>query len=421
MSIGIDQNVCNGCALCKSSCPFGAIEVKEGIAKILVGCTLCGACEKICPQKAIQIERKKIKRDEFSAYRGVWVFIEEHKSEIKPVSFEILSEGRKLADEINQELVAVLVGHNVHHLMNKITPYGVDNVYLTEHKNLEQYCTETYTSILSGMISKYQPAIMLFGATYVGRDLAPRVAARLRTGLTADCTQLNLDEKGNLLQVRPTFGGNIMASIICPYHRPQMATVRPHVMKRRKVNNSKRVRVERISVKLNPKSILTRIVEEIEEIRDFPSVEEADIVVAGGRGVGSGENFTVIKKLARLLGGTVGASRTAVDEGWRPHQQQIGQTGKTVSPKLYIACGISGAIQHLIGMRTSARIIAINKDRNAPIMKIADVGIVGDLFEILPPLTKSLQEKLRKAEDNSDFGGKRSTSAGMRLNKRGGE
>ncbi len=398
MSIKIDQNLCNGCKLCESACPFSAIEVKEGIVQILVGCTLCSACEKVCPRKAIQIKRKKIKINEFHKYRGVWIFIEQHNSKIKPVSFEILSEGRKLADKIKQELVAVFVGYNVHHLVNEITPYGVDKVYLAEDKNLEQYRTETYTSILSGIISKYQPVIMLCGATYMGRDLAPRVAARLRTGLTADCTELNLDEKENLLQVRPTFGGNIMASIVCPYHRPQMATVRPNVMERRKINNPKKVRVERISVKLDPKSILTRIIEEIEEIQDFPSVEEADIIVAGGRGVGSSDNFQVIEELARLLGGTVGASRTAVDEKWRPHQQQIGQTGKTVSPKLYIACGISGAIQHLIGMRTSERIIAINKDRNAPIMKIADMGIVGDLFEIIPLLTKSLQEKLRKAE-----------------------
>lgn len=398
MKIFINQELCTLCGLCESSCLFGAIKIERSVVILEDKCVLCGECERVCPKKAIKIttieniERKK----NLSNNEGIWIFIEHDDHTIRPVSFEILSEGRRLADRLNQKLVAVIISQDASRFIDEIIPYGIDSLYIAEHEDLEHYRTEVYTNILSNIISKFKPNILLFGATYLGRDLAPRLAVRLHTGLTADCTELDIDEQGNLLQIRPTYGGSIMASIICPYHRPQMATVRPNTMLKRKVGRQENLHIGRIPVTLSPSETFTNIIREIEEAKDFQSVEEADIVVVGGRGVGSSENFKILEELAKLLGGSVGASRAAVDEGWKPHQQQVGQTGKTISPKVYIGCGVSGAIQHLIGMRTSKKIIAINKDKNAPIMKIADIAIVGDLHEIVPQLT----EYIRKNKNN---------------------
>lgn len=391
MSIEVNPKLCTGCKLCERACPFGAIKVKNKIAEVDASCTLCGACANACPFGAIQIERK-IKEVDLSEYTGIWAFVEQHDGKIKPVSLEILSEGRRLGDKLGQELSAVLLGHNVGHLTQTLTFYGADKIYLVETEELKTYTTDAYTNVVTGIISKYKPSIVLFGATHIGRDLAPCIANRIHTGLTADCTGLDIDEKGQLIQTRPAFGGNIMASIICPSARPQMATVRPNVMKKVEPNTARKAKVELIKAKIDPKGIRTKTLEVVKIVSGFADLAESDIIVAGGFGLGKAENFKIVEELAEVLGGVVGASRKVVDAGWKPHQQQIGQTGRTVSPKLYIACGISGAIQHMVGMQNSERIIAINNDPNAAIFKVADIKIVGDLFEIVPAITGHLRK-----------------------------
>jgi len=390
-------DTCTGCGICVSHCPFGAIRLVEKKAQINEACTLCGACVKSCPFGAIEIKRKIVTPTDVSSYRGVWVFVEKHDDQLRNVTLELLSEGRKLANKLNEPLAALLLGHNVTDFMKSLSAYGADKIYVAEHEALERYNSDGYADVLTGIIAKYKPSVVLFGATMNGRDLAPRIAARLRIGLTADCTGLEIDEEGRLVQTRPAYGGNIMASILsCT--RPQMATVRPNVMKMSEPDWTRRAEIERINVTIDPKAIRARVIDVVKEVADRAvNIEEADIIVSGGRGLGSPENFKLIRELAEALGGAVGASRPIVDSGWLPHHQQVGQTGKTVSPKLYVAVGISGAIQHLIGMQTSDIIIAINKDPEAPIFKVATLGVVGDLFKIVPLLIEELH-KVKKAK-----------------------
>jgi electron transfer flavoprotein alpha subunit len=307
------------------------------------------------------------------------------------VSFELLGIGRQLAEKLGEELAAVLAGNDVENLAKPLAKYGADKVYLVEHELLEQYTTDAYTNAISAVISRYKPSVVLFGATINGRDLAPRVAARLRVGLTADCTGLDIDSDRRLVQIRPAFGGNIMASIISRT-RPQMATVRPHVMKMPVPDETATPKVERVNVNLDPIAVRSKVVQRVKELTG-PSekIEEAEIIVSCGRGIGRKEELKQIYDLAEALGAAVGGSRPIVDCGWLPHQQQVGQSGKTVSPKLYLAVGISGTIQHRIGMQSSDTIIAINKDPEAPIFNIADLGIVGDLQQIVPKLTEQLR------------------------------
>jgi electron transfer flavoprotein alpha subunit/NAD-dependent dihydropyrimidine dehydrogenase PreA subunit len=390
-------DTCTGCGICVSHCPFGAIRIVEKKAQISEACTLCGACVKSCPFGAIEIKRKMVTSTDVSSYRGVWVFVEKHGDQLRNVTLELLSEGRKLANKLSEPLAALLLGHNVTDFIEPLSAYGADKIYVAEHEVLERYNSDGYANVLTGIIAKCKPAVVLFGATINGRDLAPRIAARLRIGLTADCTGLEIDEEGRLIQTRPAYGGNIMASILSRT-RPQMATVRPNVMKMSEPDWTKRAEIERINVTIDPKAIRTRVVDIVKEVADKAvNIEEADIIVSGGRGLGSPENFRLMRELAEALGGAVGASRPIVDSGWLPHHQQVGQTGKTVSPKLYVAVGISGAIQHLIGMQTSDTIIAINKDPEAPIFKVATLGVVGDLFKIVPVLIEELR-KVKKAK-----------------------
>jgi electron transfer flavoprotein alpha subunit/NAD-dependent dihydropyrimidine dehydrogenase PreA subunit len=390
-------DTCTGCGICVSHCPFGAIRIVEKKAQISEACTLCGACVKSCPFGAIEIKRKMVTSTDVSSYRGVWVFVEKHGDQLRNVTLELLSEGRKLANKLSEPLAALLLGHNVTDFIEPLSAYGADKIYVAEHEVLERYNSDGYANVLTGIIAKCKPAVVLFGATINGRDLAPRIAARLRIGLTADCTGLEIDEEGRLIQTRPAYGGNIMASILSRT-RPQMATVRPNVMKMSEPDWTKRAEIERINVTIDPKAIRTRVVDIVKEVADKAvNIEEADIIVSGGRGLGSPENFRLMRELAEALGGAVGASRPIVDSGWLPHHQQVGQTGKTVSPKLYVAVGISGAIQHLIGMQTSDIIIAINKDPEAPIFKVATLGVVGDLFKIVPVLIEELR-KVKKAK-----------------------
>ena len=327
-----------------------------------------------------------------SEYNGVWVFAEQRNGELQKVSLEILGEGRRLADELGVNLTAVLLGNNVACLADTLGEHGADEVLVAEHEELENYTTDGYTKVLCDLANERKPGILFIGATFIGRDLGPRVAARLSTGLTADCTSLAVDiTNGDLLATRPAFGGNLMATIACPNHRPQMATVRPGVFSKlteKKENYS----IENVNVNLEASDIRTTVLEVVKANKDIVDIGEAKVIVAGGRGVGSKENFAMLQELATTLGGVVGASRGAVDKGWIERDYQVGQTGKTVRPTIYVACGISGAIQHVAGMQESDMIIAINKDEDAPIMKVADYAIVGDLNKVILEMINRIKE-----------------------------
>jgi len=385
------KETCTGCGVCVRTCPFGAIEVVEGKARIGDACTLCTVCVRSCPFHAIVIERPPIPVEHFADYEGVWVVAEHEGGTLKTVSFELLGEGGRLAEKLGEELSAILAGSDVAELVKPLGTYGADKVYLIEHKLLEPYTTDAYTDVLAAVIARYRPSVVLFGATINGRDLAPRVAARLRVGLTADCTGLEIDNEKRLVQIRPAFGGNIMASIIS-HNRPQMATVRPRVMKMPKPDEAKSPKVEHVKINLDPITVRSKVLEKVRELtKPSEKIEDAEVIVSCGRGIGKQEELKQIYELAEVLGAAVGGSRPIVDCGWLPHQQQVGQSGKTVSPRLYLAVGISGTIQHRIGMQSSDIIIAINKDPEAPIFNLANLGVIGDLFEIVPKLTEQLR------------------------------
>jgi electron transfer flavoprotein alpha subunit len=393
MSTYVIEDECIGCGECISSCPLGIIELFNDVATIGQGCNLCGMCVDTCPTQAIIIE-KKVEIIKSDNYKGVWIFAEQRLNKLVPVSLELLSVGRKLANKLKVDLSAILLGGGVGELTSQLIACGADKVYLVDSNLLVDYCEDTYTKAIVDLILEYKPEIFLFGATNIGRALAPRIAARLKTGLTADCTELEIDEEGKLLQTRPAFGGNVMATIITPIQRPQMATVRPKVMPKSVPVLDRTGEVINVKPDIKKEDIRTKILNLVKEITEEVNLEEADIVVAGGRGLQKAENFKLISDLATILGGAVAASRAAVDAGWISHHHQVGQTGKTVCPKLYIACGISGAIQHLVGMQTSECIIAINKDKDAPIFNVATYGIVGDLFDVLPALTEEFKKVL---------------------------
>lgn len=329
-------------------------------------------------------------------YRGVWVFAEQREGELQKVSLELLGEGRKIADKLGVKLTALLLGDNIKGLADILGRHGADEVLVAENELLKHYTTDGYTKVICDLANERKPGILFIGATFIGRDLGPRVAARLSTGLTADCTVLDVDvEKADLLATRPAFGGNLMATIACPDHRPQMATVRPGVFSKLS-DEDRNFTVEEVEGKIADSDIRTKIVEIVKEAKDIVDISEANFIVSGGRGVGSKENFAILEELAEALGGTVAGSRAAVENGWIERDYQVGQTGKTVRPTIYIACGISGAIQHVAGMQDSDLIIAINKDASAPIMQTADYAIVGDLLKVVPEMTaqvKAMKEK----------------------------
>lgn len=319
-------------------------------------------------------------------YNGVWVFAEQREGHLEKVSLELLGEGRKIADKLGVKLTALLLGSGIKDLGKGLRNHGADEVLVVDNKELEHYTTDGYTKVICDLVNKRKPGILFIGATFIGRDLGPRVAARLETGLTADCTSLDVDiTNGNLLATRPAFGGNLMATIVCPDHRPQMATVRPGVFEKLE-EEEKEGGVEEIPVNLSSEDIRTKVLEIVKENKEIVDISEANFIVAGGRGMGSQENFKLLYELAEALGGVVAASRAAVDKGWLDKAYQVGQTGKTVRPNIYIACGISGAIQHVAGMQDSDLIIAVNKDESASIMKIADYGIVGDIVKVIPQM-----------------------------------
>lgn len=396
--IRVIKEKCTGCGICIKACPFAAIK-KTPDKKVEIDvskCTLCSACVSACKFSAIVIEKKEKEKKDLSEYKNVWVFAEQKRGIIQPVVYELLGKGRELADSLNSQLWAILLGYKVKDKARELICRGADKVIVVEDPLLENFLDEPYTQVLVDLITKYKPEILLAGATTIGRALISRVAVKVHAGLTADCTGLEIDpDKKILLQTRPAFGGNIMATIITPNHRPQMATVRHKVMKEAEPDETRKGEIEVLSYdgKLTSR---TKLIDMIDEVGKTVNLAEADIIVSGGRGLGKAENFKIIEQLAEVLGAAVGASRAAVDAGWISYAHQVGQTGRTVCPKLYIACGISGQIQHLVGMQSSDIIVAINKDPEAPIFKVADYGIVGDLFEIVPLLTKRFKEILKK-------------------------
>ena len=324
-------------------------------------------------------------------HKGVAVFVEQRSGEIQSVSLELLGKGKELANKLGEKLTAILLGNNIDHLANELIYSGADEVVVVNDPVLDVFVTEPYTKALVHVINERKPEIVLIGATTIGRDLGPRVSARVHTGLTADCTSLEIDdETRNLLMTRPAFGGNIMATIICPDHKPQMSTVRPGVMKKLERNEELTGEIINMSVEFTSDDMNVQVLEYIKETTKKVNLEDASIIVAAGRGVGE-ENIELLKELADLLGGQIAGSRAAIDAGWLEKDRQIGQTGKTVRPTLYIACGISGAIQHVAGMEESEYIVAINKASDAPIFEVADLGIVGDVKQVVTSLISQLK------------------------------
>jgi electron transfer flavoprotein alpha subunit len=415
---------CIACgARCQAECPKDAITMNEKGEPIidLEKCTRCQRCLKVCPVQAIEIyytpEEQKI-LDELAKqkaaakpvapevevtdprlaklreYKGVWVFTEHSEGKVAEVSWELLGVGADLAKARNVELCSMVVGDNVEHLAREAFAYGASKVYLVDDPVFHYYRTESYYKALVYLIEKYKPEIVLIGATGLGRDLAGAVATKLQTGLTADCTGLSIDDKGFLLQTRPAFGGNIMATILTEYTRPQMSTVRPHVMPMPLKDASRTGAIIREQVPVKEEEIAAKVLEVIAD-KDLDSVDvaAADIIISGGRGMCNAENYKILQELANELGGVVACSRAAVEAGWMPLERQVGQTGKTVRPKIYFAVGISGAIQHLVGMQDSDTIIAINRDKQAPIFEVATYGIVGDLFQVIPAITSYVRER----------------------------
>lgn len=327
-----------------------------------------------------------------SQEKDLWVFIETEEGQAKNVGFELLNPGKNLANKLGGKLTAIIIGTNTENIAKQAVSYGAERVICVEGEEYNIYNTDLQTNVMEQLIKKYQPAVILIGATNNGRDLGPRISCRMKTGLTADCTSLAIDEEsGKIAWTRPAFGGNLMATILCPNTFPQMGTIRPGVFK--KTEEDETCEGEIIYEEIRPleQQARVKLLERVKEVAEVLHLEEAEIIVSGGRGLGKAENFSYIKNLAEVLGGSVGASRAAVDAGWIPHAHQVGQTGKTVGPKLYIACGISGAIQHLAGITGADCVVAINTDKDAPIFEIADYGIVGDLKEIIPELIEQIQ------------------------------
>ena len=417
MAIEILKDKCIGCGLCFKSCPYDAFEFvpydgnKLGkVAKVNAKCSFCNQCLTACKFGAIQ-EKKQDAAVDLSAYKHIWVFAEQRQGKIQNVALELIGEGKRLAKDISDDtqLCAVLIGNKIDHLAQECFEYGADKVYMVQDPLLENYTTDGYTKVMKQLIDEYKPEIVLYGATHIGRDFAPRIAARCNTGLTADCTHLDVkvskyiefakanttldtstldpnDPSTGIKQTRPAFGGNLMATIICPKTRPQMSTVRPGVMQKQERVPGAKGEVVNVKPDIKASDIRIEIKDIVKSMKEMVSLTDAKIICSGGRGLGDASGFELIQKFADKVGGVVGSSRAAVDAGWIDHSHQVGQTGTTVKPEIYFACGISGAIQHLAGMQTSNCIVAINKDPDAPIMEIADYAIVGDLYKVIPEI-----------------------------------
>ncbi|RNC29828.1 MAG: Caffeyl-CoA reductase-Etf complex subunit CarE [Candidatus Dichloromethanomonas elyunquensis] len=431
MTVIIDKAKCIGCGACVTECPFEALDLIDGIAAVdPQKCTDCGKCLKICPTEALALpdkpkkkmaskesdtpkrplsdiakdnspDSKKASEGTHGEWTGVWVIIEYINSKIAPVSWELLGEGRKLADAVGCELCGVITGYELDGVIPEIYAYGAEKVYVVDHQVLKDYRSEPYADAMTDLILKYKPEIVLMGATSMGRDVFPAVAAKLQTGLTADCTVLGIDPDTKILQqTRPAFGGNIMATILCRNKRPQMATVRPRVMAMPERVEGRTGELVREEVHFDEANIATKVLDFIATDAKSAFLDKAEIIVSVGLGLGAKRNLVIAEDLAEVLGGTIAGTRGTVEAGWLTHDQQVGQTGATVRPKVYIAIGISGAIQHLVGMQTSDFIIAINNDPEAPILKVANYGLVGDLFQIVPALTAAFKKRLQHGVAN---------------------
>ena len=423
--LGVARLVAGKCiacgARCQAECRATAIEMNDKGEPVInpEKCTGCRRCIRICPAQALEVyftpEQLQILKElekqpaaaetpveedpivaKLREYRGVWVYVEHSEGQPAHVSWELLGAGADLAKARKTELCAIVLGDQVSHVCHEAFAYGADKVYLIDSPVFHHYRTEPYYKAVCYLVNRYKPEIMLIGATGEGRDLGGAIATELKTGLTADCTGLSVDEKGFLLQTRPAFGGNIMATILTERTRPQMSTVRPHVMPIPARDGTRQGTIVREAFDLKEESILAKVLEIIDDRKpgaEAIDIAAADIIVSGGRGMQGPENFKILQELADVLGGVVGSSRAAVDAGWMPPERQVGQTGKTVRPKIYVACGISGAIQHLVGMQESNTIIAINRDKQAPIFEVATYGIVGDLFQVVPAMTAYIRRK----------------------------
>jgi len=413
----IDRAGCIGCEQCAAACPVGAIGMDADNVAVVDAeeCIGCKKCVLVCPTYAItmsdgpeEVEGTASAAESERAGEGrgreVWVFVEHTQGQPAVVSWELLGKGRELAGDLGGRVCSVILGDRVGHLVKESFAYGADKAYLIEDAALSHYRTGPYLHGMARLVREHEPEVVLLGATTMGRDLAGAVATSVETGLTADCTGLSVDPETKLLeQTRPAYGGNIMATILCERRRPQMATVRPRVMEMPMRDGSRRGEIVRESLGLSETEAAVRIVEYAREAAgEGARIEDADILVSGGRGIGGSEGLEMLRELAEVIGGRVSSSRAVVDQGWIGHERQVGQTGKTVRPKLYIACGISGAVQHLVGMETSDIIVAINRDPQAPIFGVADYGIVGDVNEIVPALTRACRARLASGGEEGD-------------------
>lgn len=391
MGIVIDKSLCIGCGACTGACGSDALDItSEGFAEVNDNCVMCGMCVDACPVGAITLQKDGGESD-ISAYHGIWVFAQQSEGEILPVAYELLGKGRELANALDEELTAVCFGNGVKS-PEKLIHAGADKVLLAEDASLAFPMDLPYAELLTELIRERKPSIVLYGATAFGRSMAPRVAATVKTGLTADCTVLEIDAESKLLwQTRPAFGGNLMATIICPNTRPQMATVRPGVMPALEPDTTRTGEIERISVKPT-QSDAVKLLKTISEITG-DNITDYDILVVAGKGVGAKKNMKYVKRLAELLGGNYGVSRPLIDAGWAEYQHQVGQTGCSVAPKLLISLGVSGAIQHLAGIGGAKTIVAVNTDPDAPIFGVAHYAIVGDCLEFAQEMIAQLEAK----------------------------
>ena len=396
----IDREQCIGCGACVDACAFDALRLDEHeIAVVNDNCTACGACIDECPTEALRLpgaEQLPVAAENLADYQGVWFWVEQFNGQASSISWEMAGKARELADQLGTAVTACVLGQDVAGIAQEAIYYGADRAFLVDDPTLARYRTGPYAAVMADLVRSYRPEILIMGASSRGRDLAGSVATQLVTGLTADCTALDIDPETRLLrQTRPAFGGNIMATILCPNHRPQMATVRHRVFEVPPREGARQGQIVRERALLAEEGIATQVVDFIVEEGDV-NLADARIIVSGGRGVKGPEGFAPLRELAHVLGGAVGASRAAVDAGWIPYAHQVGQTGRTVRPDLYVACGISGAIQHLAGMRTAKVIVAINRDPEAPIFQVAHYGVVGDLFQVVPALTEAFHIKLNR-------------------------
>ena len=388
--IQIIVDKCVGCGLCIKVCAYDAVSLVDKKAVLNERCTVCGACVSACKYDAILIERRPFKGQDVENYSGICLFAEHRGGALSSVVYEIIGAARELKASLDKKISAILLGSSVREMAEELVSYGVDEVWMMEDPSIGDFNEEIQADLVAKILLDKKPEIFLGGGTIIGRSLLPRVAAKILTGLTADCTELTIDGENRLLrQTRPAFGGNIMATILCNSHRPQMATVRHKVMKAAEPLQGHEGQIQEVSYPiLKPR---VEVLEFVPEQTDTVNLADADFIVSGGRGLKDPKNFALIEELAKAIGGAVGASRAAVDAGWIPYSHQVGQTGKTVNPTIYVACGISGAIQHLAGMKSSDIIIAINNDPSAPIFNVAHFGIVGSLFDVVPEMVNQIR------------------------------